>query len=347
MNPEGTKILDEGVTVFDGHAHHPTIEGPKFYKRGAYYYIFAPAGGVKPGWQTVLRSKTITGPYEDRIVLDQGRTAINGPHQGAWIDTPKGEDWFIHFQDCSAYGRIVHLQPMVWKDDWPVIGYDREGTGKGEPVLVHAKPNVEAPHQPIVTPQTSDEFNHPSLGLQWQYQANHKKEWASLTQKKGVLTLRAVDAGTDSTMWTMPHLLLQKFPARSFTVTTRVNFEKLADGERTGLVVFGLDYYALRITNHPSGAVLELVSCKNANAESSRERVETSIRLGGGQKQIDLRVSVDTAAVCRFSMGMDGTTFALVGEPHTVREGLWVGAKVGIFATASPLTHTQGYAEYD
>ena len=79
----------------------PTIEGPKLYKRNGYYYIFAPAGGVKPGWQTVLRSKNIYGPWEEKIVLHQGNSPVNGPHQGAWVDTPDGQDWFLHFQDVG------------------------------------------------------------------------------------------------------------------------------------------------------------------------------------------------------------------------------------------------------
>jgi beta-xylosidase len=111
------------------HGIDPTLEGPKFYKRNNYYYIFAPAGGVSTGWQLVLRSKNIYGPYERKVVMDQGKSAINGPHQGAWVNTAGGEDWFLHFQDKDAYGRVVHLQPMTWKNDWPVIGTDKEGDG--------------------------------------------------------------------------------------------------------------------------------------------------------------------------------------------------------------------------
>ena len=73
------------VMVYDGHEMDPTIEGPKFYKRNGYYYIFAPGGGVSTGWQTILRSKNIYGPYERKVVMDQGATSINGPHQGAWV----------------------------------------------------------------------------------------------------------------------------------------------------------------------------------------------------------------------------------------------------------------------
>lgn len=41
----------------------------KFYKRNGYYYLFAPAGGVATGWQLVLRSKNIYGPYEEKVVI--------------------------------------------------------------------------------------------------------------------------------------------------------------------------------------------------------------------------------------------------------------------------------------
>jgi beta-xylosidase len=180
MNPEGTVANDDAVMVLDGHLDEATVEGPKLYKRNGYYYIFAPAGGVPTGWQTVMRSKNIFGPYEKRKVMDQGKSPINGPHQGAWVDTPSGEDWFFHFQDKGAYGRIVHLQPMKWINDWPVIGIDKDKDGKGEPVLTYKKPNVGKTY-PIMTPPDSDEFNAPKLGLQWQWHANYQVYWGMPT----------------------------------------------------------------------------------------------------------------------------------------------------------------------
>jgi len=50
MSPDGKALAGHPVMVFDGGKDHPTVEGPKFYKRNGWYYIFAPAGGVKPGW---------------------------------------------------------------------------------------------------------------------------------------------------------------------------------------------------------------------------------------------------------------------------------------------------------
>lgn len=313
MSADGTRLLDDGKTVFDGRAHHPTIEGPKLYKRNGYYYIFAPAGGVTSGWQTVLRSKNIYGPYEDRIVMDQGRTAINGPHQGAWVELKSGESWFIHFQDRGAYGRIVHLQPLAWKDDWPVIGNDPDGDGKGEPVATHRKPDVGRDY-PAQSPQTTDEFTLPRLGLQWQWHANPAENWLSSSQRRGWLRLYAVPSPEDLSL--VPNLLLQKFPAREFTVTTRVDASNLLEGERTGLVVMGQEYSYLPVTRSADGIVY-------------------------------LRVTVTDDANCEFSFSRDGKNFETVGQGFKAKPGRWIGAKVGLFALAPEGATRRGHADYD
>ena len=89
LSPGGLSVVDDGVNVFDGETRHPTIEGPKLYRRGEWVYIFAPAGGVKTGWQTVLRSKSVLGPFEERIVLDQGGTPSTGRTRGPSSTRPR------------------------------------------------------------------------------------------------------------------------------------------------------------------------------------------------------------------------------------------------------------------
>ncbi len=140
LNAAADKTTSDAVLIYDGHDNDATVEGPKIYKHNGFYYVFAPAGGVGTGWQIVLRSKNIYGPYERKIVMAQGSTNVNGPHQGAWVQTKTGEDWFLHFQDKDAYGRIVHLQPMQWKNGWPVIGEDKDGDGVGDPVMSYKMP---------------------------------------------------------------------------------------------------------------------------------------------------------------------------------------------------------------
>ncbi|HEX8506446.1 MAG TPA: glycoside hydrolase 43 family protein [Hymenobacter sp.] len=348
MSADGLRVLGDDALVFDGHAKHPTIEGPKFYKRGGYYYIFAPGGGVATGWQTVLRSNNVFGPYEDRIVLDQGKTAVNGPHQGAWVDTPDGkEDWFLHFQDQGAYGRVVHLQPMTWKNDWPVIGADPDGDGKGQPVLTHRKPRVPGPAQPLATPATSDEFGRTALGLQWQWHANPQMGWSFLNGPQGYLRLYAVPLPTDfKNYWQVPNLLMQKFPAEAFTATTKLTFAPRFEGEKVGLLVMGLDYAYLSITSQGGRWQIAQTTCRDADKlalESGTAPVSVSPATG----PVYLRVQVLAGAKCRFSYSLDGQRFEPIGLEFQAREGKWIGAKIGLFCSRIGKTNDAGNVDLD
>ena len=346
MNNEGTKTLDEGVIVYDGHETDPTIEGPKAYKRNGYYYLFAPAGGVSTGWQLVLRGKNIYGPYERKVVMDQGSTIVNGPHQGAWVDTKTGEHWFLHFQDKGPYGRVVHLQPMKWINDWPVIGIDKEGDGKGEPVLVYKKPNVGR-SLPVSSPQESDEFNENKIGLQWQWMANPKGTWAFANSSSGSLRLFS-DKMPDGAgnLWDAPNVLLQKFPADEFMVTTRMTFNPnpRLENEKAGLVIMGLSYADISLKSKKDGVYLIYSSCNEA--DKGNKEYETLIS-NSGAKTIYFRVKVMKAAKCTFSYSMDGKQFIETGDEFQAETGRWIGAKFGIFCTRETQINDSGYADFD
>jgi beta-xylosidase len=346
MNKEGTKVLDEGKLVYDGHELDPTIEGPKFYKRNGWYYIFAPAGGVSTGWQLVLRSKHIYGPYERKVVMDQGATSINGPHQGAWVTTQSGGDWFLHFQDKDAYGRIVHLQPMKWINDWPVIGIDNDGDGKGEPVLIHKKPNVGKGY-PRMTPPDTDEFNGNAIGLQWQWMVNPKATWSFANPAKGVLRLfTAKMPDSARNLWEAGNILLQKFPAAEFMVTTKLTFtpNTRLENERVGLTVMGLSYAGIGLRSRKDGIFLEQYVANDAGKGIQGQGKIISKHANG---TIYLRVTVTGEAKCQFSYSLDGNVFTPAGEVFTAKPGRWKGAKVGIYAVRDSQTNDSGYADFD
>lgn len=346
LNAEGTKVIDAGKIVYDGHEKDPTIEGPKFYKRNGYYYIFAPAGGVATGWQVVLRSKNIYGPYERKVVMHQGSTNINGPHQGAWVSTQTGEDCFLHFQDKGPYGRVVHLQPMKWKNNWPVIGVDKDDDGTGEPILVYKKPNVGKSFL-IQTPQESDEFNESSLGLQWQWMANPQPDLYYMNPANGSLRLYSAKVPDSAhSLWEVPNVLLQKFPAEEFMVTTKMNFhpnEKL-ENEKAGLTIMGMSYADLALKKKDGKLFLVYGVCENAEkGKSEKEKVISEVKNG----TIYLRVSVMKNAKCRFSYSFDGNEFENIEETFAAKEGKWIGAKVGLFCTRESQTNDSGFADFD
>ena len=343
LNSEATKAITPSRVIFDGHGEHPTCEGPKFYKHDGYYYIFHPAGGVQTGWQVVQRSKNIYGPYEMKVTLAQGDTRINGPHQGAWVDTPTGEHWFLHFQDVGAYGRLVHLQPMKWVDGWPVMGVDKDGDGCGEPVLKHKKPNVGRQY-PINNPCETDEFDGYELGKQWQWQANFNEKWHYCAGQKGVLRLFSYPEPMGAkSLWDVPNLLLQKPTAPNFTCTAKLSFTPSDKylGERTGLVVMGMDYAGLIVENTCDGLMLHQVVCRDAD-RGKIEEVMVSVPLRNGDiylraKYIDKGLlqsnPLDMKVMVQFLYSQDGKKYIPLGEPFQAREGKWIGAKTGVFCT--------------
>lgn len=347
MNPEGTKVLDKGIHVFDGHDAHPTVEGPKMYKRNGYYYIFAPAGGVATGWQLALRSKNISGPYEEKIVLEQGSTKINGPHQGAWVDTPSGEDWFYHFQDVDAGGRIIHLQPVKWEKDWPFIGTDFNKNGIGEPVLTYKKPNV-GQFYPIVTPPETDEFDGEKLGLQWQWSANENILWSSKLPGQKFLRLFSIKVPEgENNLWNVPNLLTQKFLAPNFAASTKVKLtpEDAKEGKTAGLLVMGLDHQSIVITNKPDGFYLQLRRAEKAD-KGGEEKILFETKLKSNEVYLKVNVN-EPNGLCQFSYSENGKNFIKTGDLFQAKPGKWIGAKVGLYSISTSKAPRGGYADFD
>lgn len=366
MTPDGKSTIGQDRIIYDGHEDNPTIEGAKMYKRDGWYWIFSPSGGVATGWQEVMRSKSPWGPYETRNVLEQGDTDINGPHQGAWIDTPDGkEDWFIHFQDKGPYGRVVHLQPMAWREDgWPVIGVDPDGDGRGVPVTRYRKPNVGKSY-PIVNPAESDEFDANSLGLQWQWKGNPSALWYFTDAAKSKLRLFSHFTSPTARIYDMPNLLLQKFPAADFTATAKLSFAprinngKVTPGERAGLCVMGYNYEALTLESREDG--IYLVSYKGEKANKGGKEVEAAAQklTSDPTKALYLRVAVKRTGVkhpkqkpdykceATFSYSEDGKKFKEFGPKLNVTEGHWIGAKVGLFCSRPWQSNDSGWLDVD
>jgi beta-xylosidase len=356
LNKEGTKVISDPVLVFDGNdgVNH-TIEGAKFYKRNGFYYLFAPAGGVVSGWQLVMRSKDVYGPYEARIVMAQGKTDINGPHQGGWVDTPAGESWFLHFQDKGAYGRVLHLNPMKWVNDWPVIGVDKDGDGCGDPVSRYRKPKTDKTY-PIETPVESDEFDTRKLGLQWEWHANYQDVFG-FTTNMGYARIYGHELSPHfKNFWEVPNLLMQKFPAEEFTATAKLKVSAKDDGQLSGLIIMGWDYSWIGVEKQGEKFLLKQAVCKDAE-QGNLEQVSTLAVLEPSRKfeaglfpnyerEIYIRVHVDKGAYCRFSYSLDGKKFTEAGTLFKARQGKWIGAKVGMFSV-TPHGKERGWVDVD
>ena len=349
LNKEGTKAIGDPVIVFDGNGtENRTCEGPKFYKRDGWYWIMCPAGGVPTGFQLAMRSKSPYGPYEAKKVLEQGKTNINGPHQGGWIHTKYGEDWFLHFQDKEAYGRVVHLNPVDWSTGWPVMGK------KGEPVTTYKKPKSSSTL--IVNPVESDEFNSPVLGKQWQWHANYHQFFGMPTAFGTMRIYTHKVSDHFKNLWEVPNMLLQKTPADEFTVTTKLRFTSKADGQVGGLIMMGHNYQALVLKRIGREFQLLMVTCQDADrGKPQQEELVATLKptaedkidyKPGIHEDICLRLKVKDSKV-RFSYSLNGKNFTDCGQEYQMKEGKWIGAKFGYVAYDTNPKTDKGWVEAD
>jgi beta-xylosidase len=336
MTPDSRRLIGEGRVII--HAEHQDVlEGPKLHKIDGFYYILAPGGGVTHGWQLAYRSASLAGPYAEHLVLERGSTEINGPHQGALVDLEDGEWWFVHFQDAGPFGRVTHLQPVRWINGWPEMGVDHDGNGVGEPVAQWKKPAVPGP-VPVAIPQSTEEFDEPHLGRQWQWQANHEPGWASLAARPGWLRLNARPC-PELKLPLAPHLLGQKFPAREFACETLVDINECRTGEIACLAMSGGEHGAAVGLRKGADGAHELVFIHDGCEHVVSGSHATAARLR-------VRVASDGCCTFGWSLGPEGfNDLPVVVRAHV---SAWIGARVGlvVLARAAPGTSC-GSADFD
>lgn len=338
MSPDGMRVLDEGRTIVQDPVSLPVLEGPKLYKRHGWYYIFAPIGGVGTGGEAVLRARNIFGPYQWREALVPGASALKGPHQGGYVETPDHQGWFIHFNSTGAFGRITYLEPVRWQDDWPVMG-DPIGDGhQGQPVAEHALP-VAVPASEQYHLQDSDEFDGPTLGLQWEWNHNPEDARWSLTARPGHLRLQAQGA---QYLVTARNTVTQILQGPATTYTARLDIAHLVDGERAGLVLFGVRPPWIGVVRESGASYLTYAA---GGIETRGPELSADV--------VDLRAQVSADQSVHFSYATPGTAFESFG-PATglARFSWWKGSRPGLFtyvktATADAIAAPGGYVDID
>lgn len=349
ITADAKQILTDPVLIFDGTITNPTLEGPKLYKKDGFYYIFAPAGGVENGWQTVLRSKNIYGPYEYRIVMHQGNTNINGPHQGGYVEDIDGNGFFMHFQDKGPYGRICHLQPVDWNNGWPFIGQEQNGDGIGEPVDKWKIPAHSEEKFGGGIPK-SDEFTSEELGKQWQWQANPSSNWYSLIEKPGHMRLYTLrnEKRDENLLWYAPNLCTQIIQSPSFEVVTSIELQGDKTGDICGIGLTGhqYSYFGIAYKNHKyhlelwSGKVIEPQGLGLATEELFYTK---TVELN----KVLLKIELYEDAKYKYAFSVDGKTFLYVDEEFKLEKGTWTGAKFALVALNKNNKKSQGFGDFE
>ena len=317
------------------------LEGCHLYKIGNYYYIYATYGGW-PSAQTVLRSKSIFGPYEEKLLVAK---TINGKpntiHQGALIETPSGEWWTIMQEDLGALGRMPNLQPVKWADEWPVVGVN------GTPCLTYTKPaSAQAyPRSPL---PTNDNFRSYPLGNQWEWNHNPDNGAWSLFERPGWLRMKV--SGTATRLTQAHNMLTQRifsYDSKPSLGTIRIDVSKLQEGDRAGICILQ-DPYAMLAVEQKDGHKQLVWRQDTLRTSSSFQPTEQVVSVDI-DSVIYLRATVTySTSKTRFYYSLDNKTYRPIGGQTTLGYNLsvFVGARFGLFCYASQ-PDSEGYADFD
>jgi beta-xylosidase len=322
MSWDGKELLDEGREIYRG----PKTEAAKIMKIDGLYYVAAidwlPTDEEPDRKQIMLRSKSIYGPYERKVVMQRGNGFDRSACQGSLLQAPDGSWWYIHqlVQNCPNpfQGRPQCLQPVRWVDGWPIIGEDVNDDGIGEPVWTARKPVAG---QPITAPRTDDEFDAPTLGPQWEWNHNPRDDRWSLAERPGWLRLAASVPVGKGGFWGACNTVSQRLMGTGDgTVVAKLDIAGMAPGQQAGFARFSRGYRLLGARRDAEGEK-RLFFCDNGE-------VVDGPALAGDALYIR---TVNEGEQAHFAYGVDGKTFERFGPVFTLDFGNWCGDRLGFF----------------
>jgi beta-xylosidase len=325
--PKGNDSL-----VFEGDIRKG-LEGTHAYKINGYYYLYSTYGGLD-GIQVALRSKTIYGPYEEKVVIRDTTRGINfGIHQGALIKIQTGEWWTMLFVDQGPFGRFPSLQPVTWEDGWPMVGVD------GKAVVTHRKPNVGKQYR-ITTLPTSDEFDGTTLGMQWGWNHNPDSTKWSVTERPGCLRLRTakvVSKLPDARNTLTQRMFAYYSKATPTMAVIKMDVDSMKDGDTAGLAVFQDPYAYIAVKQNNGSRYIIMV-----------DNGKTVDSVGMNSSTIYLRaLAYYGTSTASFAYSLDNKSFTSLGDKLSMRFNLSVftGNKFCLFNY--PTKATGGFVDFD
>lgn len=321
-------------------------EGSRAIKHNGKYYVFVinwPAG--KPRRQLCYRSDNIEGPYEKMVVLQDNFAGFPYAAQGTIVDAPDGKWWGVFFQDRNAVGRVLTLSPVTWTDGWPMVG-DSEGR-------IPEKLPVAAERDPECELVSSDHFDSPVLGINWQW--NHcpdNHSW-SLSERPGYLRLRT--ARTATSIYDALNTVSQRMEGPCCDGTVRLDLSHMADGDVAGFGAFNGHSTLMSVRNE--GGRKRLVKHNTiVNFKQGSKTIDTvenvdeeAVELNGDDLYLrigaDFRLGRDVAT-CQYST--DGVTWHSIGKEYKMTydyRRLFMGQRFAIYNYAT--TTPGGYVDVD
>ncbi len=351
LQPDLSGVKPDGVKkcVIDSDAFEPGFhEGSRAIKYNGKYYLLIiawPQGG--PRRQLCYRADSVTGPYEQMVILQDAFAGFPYVGQGCIVDDAAGNWWGVIFQDRGGVGRVLTLVPCRWTDGWPILGDEN-----GRVPLVVDKPVTGEYSSGIVT---SDDFTSSRLNKNWQWNHCPVNEAWSLDEAPGRLRLKT--SRVVSNIYEAPNTVSQRMEGPECEGVVKVDISHMRTGDVAGFGAFNGHSGLLSVTKKADGHYLTVTSTtvnfKNDSKiiDSVDEEVMRSIKLPADVNNIYLRINADFRVgrdIARFAYSTDGIDWTDTGDEFKMRfdyRRLFMGTRFAIYnyATEAP----GGYIDVD
>ncbi len=345
------KKLTEGRIVWNGTGgRYP--EAPHIYKKDEWYYLLISEGGTEYGHKmTIARSRDIYGPYDSNpanpIMTHMNENAQSNPIQGTghgdFIQAQDGSWWivFLGFRPQSllhhVLGRETFLAPVSWDANaWPVIN------GNGTVNIDMNVPTLAL--QPVKQHDPVTDFDEAKLGLDWNYLRNPYMNNYSLTEKKGLLRLKATSVTLDDN--DSPTFVGRRQEHMDFSATTLLSLNDAKEGDEAGMTILysSQAHYDIFLKKSEKGKQKLVVRYHMGVLNYAPNEVEIP------DGKIYLKVKGDKDFYS-FYYSLDGEKFNFLNKINvwylsSETNGGFTGVYIGLYA-ASQGKKTKAYADFD
>lgn len=312
------------------------LEGSQVVKHNGKYYLLMiswPKNGKRR--QVCYRADKITGPYEKKVIIEDNFEGFGYIGQGCIIDD-ENDNWYgLVFQDRGGIGRVPLLLPCRWVDGWPMLGDENGRVPKTGTVPLKSSGSGNR----IVE---GDDFNAPTLKINWQWNHNPENDYWSLTERPGYLRLKTHRIVKN--LYEAPNTLTQRMEGPECMGTIALDLSNMKDGDVAGFSAFNGHSGILSVTKEGNKYSLAM---HTAIVELDKNKIITDVqseekqRIGWEGEKIYLRIACDFTLhqdIARFYYSKDNKKWKRIGTDFKMRfdhKKLFMGTKFAIFNYAT------------
>lgn len=348
LNPDLSGVKEGGidkVVIFPDSDETGLHEGSRVVKHDGKYYAFVISWpGGKPRRQLCYRADNIEGPYEKMVVLESQFGGFPYVGQGCIVDGKDGEWWGVIFQDRGGVGRVLTLNPVTWKDGWPMLG-DKDGKVPAE-IEMNISPDIKG------RVAESDDFNG-SKSIYWQWNHNPVDSAWSLTERPGYLRLKT--ARVVQNIFEAPNTVSQRMEGPKSEAVVKLDVSGMLPGDRSGLAAFNGDSGLVYVDCTENGKYIVMAESSVRLAEPDH-KVDSTFdkevaRVSLTDDTVYLKIDTDFNPgldIARFYWSLDGKAWKQIGGDFKMifdYRRFFMGTRFAIFNYAT--SQLGGYVDID